>query len=81
VLAAIGRQPLARAPVARVFSHEAAWVLGIQPQGQSFCCLQLVFEACSALRAKGLEVDIVAPEADLAGDRVVVVPSLPAVLR
>jgi beta-galactosidase len=79
VLAAIGPQQAARAPAALVFSYEAAWVVGIQPQGQSFRYLELVFEAYSALRSRGLDVDIVSPEADLAGYRMVVVPTLPIV--
>ena len=79
VLAAIGPQNCAKAPAALVFSYEAAWVLGIQPQGASFRYLELVFECYSALRTQGLDVDIVAPEADLTGYAMVVVPSLPIV--
>jgi beta-galactosidase len=60
-----------------VFSYEAAWVIGIQPQGQSFRYLELVFECYSALRARGLDVDIVSPDTDLSGYRMVVVPTLP----
>lgn len=78
-LTEIGPQQTAQAPVALVFSYEAAWVIGIQPQGQSFRYLELVFECYSALRARGLDVDIVSPEADLAGYRMVVVPTLPIV--
>jgi beta-galactosidase len=77
VLAAIGPQVAAQAPVALVFSYEAAWVIGIQPQGQSFRYLELVFQWYSALRAKGLDVDIVAPDADLSGYQMVFVPTLP----
>ncbi|QDH33935.1 beta-galactosidase [Porphyrobacter sp. YT40] len=79
VLAAIGPQATAPAPVALVFSYEAAWVIGIQPQGASFRYLELVFECYSALRARGLDVDILSPEADLSGYRMVVVPTLPIV--
>ena len=77
VLQDIGPQQVARAPVALVFSYEAAWTIGIQPQGQSFRYLELVFEAYSALRARGLDVDIVAPRADLTAYRMVIVPTLP----
>jgi beta-galactosidase len=76
-LEAIGPQACASAPVALVFSYEAAWVIGIQPQGQSFRYLELVFEAYSALRQRGLDVDIVSPDAELAGYRMVLVPTLP----
>ncbi|NBB25934.1 beta-galactosidase [Porphyrobacter sp. SLTP] len=77
VLAAIGAQQTAQAPVALVFSYAAAWVIGIQPQGHSFRYLELVFQWYSALRARGLDVDILSPDADLSGYRMVVVPSLP----
>lgn len=79
VLADIGPQECARAQAALVFSYEAAWVIGIQPQGASFRYLELVFEAYSALRARGLDIDIVPPGADLAGYAMVVVPTLPIV--
>lgn len=79
VLGEIGPQKTAKAPAALVFSYEAAWVIGIQPQGASFRYLELVFEWYSALRCQGLDVDIVSPEADLAGYQMVLVPSLPIV--
>ncbi|MFM7376630.1 MAG: beta-galactosidase [Erythrobacter sp.] len=79
VLQDIGPQQAAKAPVALVFSYEAAWVIGIQPQGRSFRYLELVFETYSALRQRGLDVDIVAPSADLSGYLMVLVPTLPIV--
>jgi beta-galactosidase len=79
VLREIGPQGCAKAPVALVFSYEAAWTVGIQPQGQSFRYLELVFETYSALRQRGLDVDIVPPSADLSGYRMVMVPTLPIV--
>lgn len=79
VLADIGPQECAKAPAALVFSYEAAWVIGIQPQGKSFRYLELVFETYSALRQRGLDVDIVSPAADLSGYRMVLVPTLPIV--
>ncbi len=79
VLAEIGPQTCAKAEAALVFSYEAAWAIGIQPQGASFRYLELAFEWYSALRAKGLDVDIVAPDADLSAYRMVLVPSLPIV--
>lgn len=78
-LADIGPQATGEAPVALVFSYEAAWVISIQPQGASFRYLELMFECYSALRAKGLDVDIVAPDADLSSYRMVLVPTLPIV--
>lgn len=79
VLGDIGPQVLAKAPVALVFSYEAAWVIGIQPQGASFRYLELVFECYSALRSRGLDIDIVSPDADLTGYQMVMVPTLPIV--
>jgi beta-galactosidase len=65
------------APVALVFSYEAAWLLDIQPQGGSFQYLQLAFAMYSALRRLGLDVDIVSPDASLERYALVVCPSLP----
>jgi beta-galactosidase len=79
VLADIGPQQIGKAPVALVFAYEAAWTIGIQPQGASFRYLELVFEAYSALRQRGLDVDIVAPDADLSAYRMVVLPTLPII--
>jgi beta-galactosidase len=76
-IAALGEQTCVQAPVALVFSYEAAWVCGIQPQGQSFKYLELVYEWYSALRSMGLDIDIVGPGADLARYKAVFVPALP----
>ena len=78
-IAVLGTQEVEQAPMALVFSYEAAWVCGIQPQGASFRYLELVYEWYSALRRAGLDVDIVAPGADLAGYRMVAAPTLPIV--
>ncbi len=75
----IGEQEAVKAPVALVFSYEAAWVCGIQPHGTSFRYLELAYEWYSALRRHGLDVDIVSPEADLSDYKAVFVPSLPIV--
>lgn len=69
--------PCGKAPVALVFSYEADWVQGVQPQGRSWRWLRLAFEWYSALRALGLDVDMVPPGAPLDGYSLVVVPSLP----
>jgi beta-galactosidase len=78
-LVRIGPQQTAQAPAALVFSYEAAWTIGIQPQGQSFRYLELVFEWYSALRQRGLDIDIVSPDADLSAYPMVVVPTLPII--
>ncbi|QUL37833.1 beta-galactosidase [Erythrobacter sp. JK5] len=79
IIAEIGPQETAQAPVALVFSYEAAWVCGIQPQGQSFRYLELVYEWYSALRRRGVDVDIVSPGADLSAYKAVFIPTLPIV--
>ena len=76
-IAEIGEQETDRAPVALVFSYEAAWICGIQPQGKSFRYLELAFEWYSALRRKGLNVDFVEPGAPLKGYEAVFIPTLP----
>ena len=66
-----------RAKVALVYSYEAAWHLRVQPQGAGFAWIRLAFEAYSALRQLGLDVDILPPDADFSGYALVVCPSLP----
>ncbi|NOT41077.1 MAG: beta-galactosidase [Alphaproteobacteria bacterium] len=69
--------PTEQAPVALVFDYEAAWMHAIQPQGRGFSYLALVFTWYTALRQKGVDVDIVPPGRSLDGYRAVFVPSLP----
>jgi beta-galactosidase len=66
-----------RAAVALLFDYEAQWLLGIQPQGRANDPLRQAFEWYSSLRALGLDIDIVSPDDDLAGYRLIVAPSLP----
>ncbi|MEM8727004.1 MAG: beta-galactosidase, partial [Pseudomonadota bacterium] len=73
----LGRQEIAKADVALLFSYEAAWVCAIQPQGASFRYLELAYEWYSALRRQGLDIDIVGPQADLSEYKAVFVPTLP----
>jgi beta-galactosidase len=70
-------RPAARASVALVFDYTSVWVTDIQPQGAGFSALRQAFEWYSALRARGLDIDIVPPDAALEGYRLVVVPCLP----
>jgi beta-galactosidase len=75
-LGAVGPPPRS---VALVFAYDADWVTGIQPQGGGLSALWAAFNCYSALRRMGLDVDIVAPSADLAGYALCVVPCLPIV--
>ncbi|MEL7219166.1 MAG: beta-galactosidase, partial [Pseudomonadota bacterium] len=75
----LGPQEAKQAPVAIVFSYEAAWACCIQPQGQSFRYLELVYEWYSAARKLGLNVDIIAPGIEVLDYKIVLVPTLPIV--
>jgi beta-galactosidase len=82
VAAELRRLPAAqpgRAQVALLFSYEAQWMLGIQPQGEAFDPLRLAFEFYTAVRALGLDVDILPPDADLSGYQLIIAPSLPVI--
>jgi beta-galactosidase len=82
VAADLARLPPAdpeRARVALIFSYDAQWMLGIQPQGEAFDPLRLSFEFYTGLRSLGLDVDILPPEADLEGYALIVAPSFPVV--
>lgn len=78
-IAALPAGGAARAPVALLFSYDAQWMLDIQPQGHGFRALAQAFEWYTALRGLGLDIDVVSPDADLAGYRLIVAPSLPVV--
>ena len=65
--------------VALVFDYTSAWVTDIMPHGQGFAALRIAFEYYSALRRLALDIDIVAPSADLAGYALVVVPCQPII--
>ena len=69
--------PCDRATVALVFDYEADWCTDIQPQGRGFRALELTFEVYGALRRRGLDVDILPPDADFTGYAVVIVPCSP----
>jgi beta-galactosidase len=66
-----------RAPVALVFDYESVWAWSIQPQGRSFSYPGLVQIFYRALRALGVTVDIVPPDAkSVAGYQLVLLPGL-----
>ena len=78
-IAALGPVGALPRQVALVFSYEGEWVTGIEPQGNDFSALWAAFACYSALRKLGLDIDIVSPDAALAGYALVVVPCLPIV--
>jgi beta-galactosidase len=65
--------------VALVYDYEAAWMLGIQPQGDNFDYFSVVLSFYRALRRSGLNIDILPQGAPLDPYKVVVIPSLPIV--
>ena len=78
-MAALGPVEAPPRQVALVFSYESEWVTGIERQGDDFSALWAAFACYSALRTLGLDIDIVSPDAALAGYAMVVVPCLPIV--
>ena len=78
-IATIGQVGAAPTSVALVFGYEGDWATDIQPQGKGFSALWQAFDAYTALRRFGLDVDIVAPGTDLSAYRMVVIPCLPIV--
>ena len=67
------------AKVAIVYDYEAAWTLGIQPQGNTFDYMEFVLRFYRAFRRLGLNVDVVPQRAPLDLYSVVAIPSLPIV--
>ena len=68
-----------RSKVALVYDYEAKWLFEIHPQGADFHYPRFAFEYYSALRALGLDVDVVPVDAPLDGYSLIVVPPLPVV--
>lgn len=67
----------AQAPAALMFSYEAKWLFDIHPQGKSWNYPFLCMKWYSALRNLGINIDIVAPNDDLSGYKLVLIPSDP----
>lgn len=65
-----------KAPVALLFDYGSQWMGQIQPQGADYSVLHECFRAYSALRGLGLDVDVLPPDADLTGYRLIVLPAL-----
>ncbi|NDC58251.1 MAG: beta-galactosidase, partial [Alphaproteobacteria bacterium] len=76
-IAAIPAEKTRQAPVALVFDYAAQWLFEIQPQGASFRPFELVLDWYAAVRRLGLDVDVIAPDADVSGYKLIVAPSAP----
>jgi beta-galactosidase len=62
------------AKIALVFDYPSVWMAQIQPQGQDFHPVQLMFEYYSALRQLGFDIDIVPSRASFDRYAMVVLP-------
>lgn len=71
-------QLLARPPAdaALLYDYQDAWALDLDPHRAGLTHRQLVVAAYAGARQAGLEVDVVPPDADLAGYPVVLAPAL-----
>ena len=76
-LAQLSRQSTEQAPVALLFDYEACWLTEIQPHQADYNALRCAFEYYSAARSLGLDIDILPPDADLAGYELILLPCLP----
>ncbi len=75
-LAALPLPETTRAPVAMIVDIEAQWLSDIEAQGRGYDYNAVVAQYHGALRRLGVDVDFVAPGADLARYALVVVPAL-----
>jgi beta-galactosidase len=70
-------QAPAKAPVALMVDYQGIWSTQIQPQGRDFRPLEIILAVYAAARRLGLDVDVVAPGADLGGHAILLLPHLP----
>ncbi len=75
-LGSIDLPPPDRAPVAIAIDHESDWLAGIERQGRGYDYQGVVAQYYGAARRLGLDVDFVAPEGDLTGYALILVPAL-----
>lgn len=68
--------PRGRAEVALVLDYASRWALAALPQGRNFNPAHHALDFYAALRRHGVDVDVIGPEADLSGYRLVVAPDL-----
>lgn len=75
-LAAIDLPAPAQASVAIIIDHESDWLSQIEQQGRGYNYQNIVTSWYGVVRRLGLDIDFVAPGADLSGYAMVLVPSL-----
>lgn len=76
-LAQVAGAVTAQAPVALMVDYPGIWSTTIQPQGRDFRPLEIILAFYAAARRLGLDVDVVGPQADLTGYRLLLLPHLP----
>ena len=64
-----------RSQVALVWSYDDLWALRLQPHTRAFTYPRHLFVYYRALRRLGINVDVVSPDADLSGYRLVLAPT------
>lgn len=76
-LAPVAGATTAQAPMALMVDYPGIWSTTIQPQGRDFRPLEIILAFYAAARRLGLDVDVVGPQADLTGYRLLLLPHLP----
>lgn len=76
-LETLGAETVQAAPVALLFDYRACWTTDIQPHSGNYSALEASFTAYSALRALGLDIDIVSQTSDLDAYALIVIPCAP----
>jgi beta-galactosidase len=75
-LEAVKSAKTCQSEVALIFDYQALWACDIQPQGRDYRGLEAHLAFYSAARRLGLSVDIISPDADLTGYKIVLCPLL-----
>lgn len=73
-MARVPADPMRQAPVALLYDYPSHWMTAIQPHAAGHDYQGEAFAWYGALRQLGLDVDVLGPEADLAGYALVLVP-------
>ena len=66
----------AQSPIALLVDYPSLWASEIQPQGENYHAINLIWDMYASLRRLGQSIDIVSTQHDLTGYKVVVVPQL-----
>jgi beta-galactosidase len=72
----LGNEGARKSAAALVFDYESIWASQIQPQGKNYNPLELAFRCYSALRKRGLDVDIISKNTPIDDYQLVAIPCL-----